>query len=218
MKTFVLLALSPLAWAANIFVSPTGSSSGDGSVGKPLASIQVAVDRAVAGDIIYLRGGKYALTKNVQIKKSGTADKPFTLSNYNNEEVVIDGEALTGTPAALNAALANPDRGILHVEKANYWKFYGLTLINGPYGLYQRDASNNYYERIVTHDNYETGFQIEGAASNNKVVNLDSYRNRDPRKNGESADGFALKEGSGTGNVLIGARLWENVDDGLDLW
>ncbi|KAJ3515314.1 hypothetical protein NLJ89_g1828 [Agrocybe chaxingu] len=42
--------------------------------------------------------------------------------------------------------------------------------------------------------------------------------NRDPRKNGESADGFALKEGSGTGNVLNGARLWNNVDDGLDLW
>lgn len=47
---------------------------------------------------------------------------------------------------------------------------------------------------------------------------LDSYRNRDPRKNGESADGFAVKEGSGTGNVLRGARLWDNVDDGLDFW
>ena len=42
--------------------------------------------------------------------------------------------------------------------------------------------------------------------------------NRDPRKNGESADGFAVKEGSGTGNVLRGARLWNNVDDGLDFW
>ena len=91
-------------------------------------------------------------------------------------------------------------------------------IINGPYGIYARDASNNYYEGLSTHDNYETGFQLEGASSNNVVVNLDSYRNRDPRKNGESADGFACKEGSGTGNVLRNARLWDNVDDGLDLY
>ncbi|WP_234386086.1 right-handed parallel beta-helix repeat-containing protein [Streptomyces sp. ERV7] len=40
----------------------------------------------------------------------------------------------------------------------------------------------------------------------------------DPRKNGESADGLAIKEGSGTGNVVRGARLWNNVDDGFDAW
>lgn len=49
-------------------------------------------------------------------------------------------------------------------------------------------------------------------------MNLDSYRNRDPRKNGESADGFACKSGKGDGNVLRNARLWDNVDDGLDLF
>lgn len=79
-------------------------------------------------------------------------------------------------------------------------------LINGPYGVYARDASNNHYERLTTHDNYESGFQIQGISENNTVVYLDSYRNRDPRKNGESADGFACKEGSGKGNVLRNAR------------
>jgi hypothetical protein len=64
----------------------------------------------------------------------------------------------------------------------------------------------------------DLGFQLQGASSNNKVLYLDSYGNRDPRKNGESADGFACKEGSGEGNLLKGARLWNNVDDGLDLW
>jgi hypothetical protein len=91
-------------------------------------------------------------------------------------------------------------------------------IINGPYGVYARDASHNHYELLITHDNYETGFQLQGASSNNTVLYLDSYRNRDPRKNGESADGFACKEGSGEGNVLRNARLWDNVDDGLDLF
>lgn len=91
-------------------------------------------------------------------------------------------------------------------------------LINGPYGIYNRDASHNWFERLSTHDNYETGFQLEGASANNTVLYLDSYRNRDPRKNGESADGFACKEGEGEGNILRNARLWDNVDDGLDLY
>lgn len=59
---------------------------------------------------------------------------------------------------------------------------------------------------------------MQGEASNNTVIYLDSYHNRDPRKNGESADGFACKEGSGEGNSLRNSRLWNNVDDGLDLW
>ncbi|KAK6193787.1 hypothetical protein LQW54_012109 [Pestalotiopsis sp. IQ-011] len=91
-------------------------------------------------------------------------------------------------------------------------------LINGPYGVYARDASHIHYELLSTHDNYETGFQLQGALANNTVVYLDSYRNRDPRKNGESADGFACKEGSGEGNAPRSARLWDNVGDGLDLY
>ncbi|TDZ36205.1 Pectate lyase L [Colletotrichum spinosum] len=213
-----LLAVLPVVLAADLYVAPAGSDSTAGTLAAPLKSIQVAVDKAVAGDTIYLRKGTYSPTTNIKIAKSGTSAKPYTLTAYNDEEVIIDGEALPGTPAALDASLANADRGVLHIEKANYWKFYKLTIINGPYGVYLRDGSNNYFERIVTHDNYETGFQMQGTLSNNQVIYLDSYRNRDPRKNGESADGFACKEGSGTGNILKGARLWENVDDGLDLW
>lgn len=122
------------------------------------------------------------------------------------------------TPGDLDSSIPSKNRGTFHIEKANYWKFIGLELINGPYGIYHVDSSNNYYERIVTRDNYETGFQMQGASAQNTVLYLDSYGNRDPRKNGESADGFGCKEGSGEGNVIRGARLWNNVDDGLDLW
>jgi parallel beta-helix repeat protein len=59
---------------------------------------------------------------------------------------------------------------------------------------------------------------MQGASAKNTILYLDSYGNRDPRKNGESADGFACKEGSGEGNLLKGGRLWNNADDGLDLW
>ncbi|KAK4248951.1 pectin lyase fold/virulence factor [Corynascus novoguineensis] len=202
--------------AKNIYVSPTGN--GSGTLESPYGSIQAAVDAAAAGDTIFLRGGTYAPSANIQIGKSGTRTAPISVRPYENEKVIIDGDNMPGTPKALDEALPNAERGIFHIQDAEYWAFYNLELINGPYGIYARDASHNYYEGLSTHDNYETGFQLEGASSNNTVLNLDSYRNRDPRKNGESADGFACKSGEGEGNVLRNARLWDNVDDGLDLF
>ncbi|KAG8164109.1 hypothetical protein KVR01_006027 [Diaporthe batatas] len=200
----VLLASLPAALAATYYVSPTGSSSGTGTLESPFASIQTAVDKAVAGDVITLRGGTYKPTKNISIKKSGTASAYYTLTAYGDE--------------SLGGSLARADRGVLHFEGSSYWNVSKITLINGPYGVYLQDGNNNIFDRLVTHDNYESGFQMQGSVSNNKILYLDSYMNRDPRKNGESADGFACKEGSGTGNIIKGARLWNNVDDGLDLW
>ncbi|KAL5333532.1 hypothetical protein BJX70DRAFT_392121 [Aspergillus crustosus] len=198
--------------AVDIYVSPDGSDSAAGTIDAPFQSIQLAVDEATPGSTIYLRGGTYSPTTNIQITKSGTSSAPYVLRAYEGEAVIIDGEELPGTPADLDASLANGDRGILHIEDAEYWEFYDLELINGPYGVYARDASNNHYERLVTRDNYETGFQIQGASSNNLVLYLDSYGNRDPRKNGESADGFAIKEGSVTVEDTI---AWGN---GFNRW
>lgn len=214
----LLLTTASSALAATIYVSPTGTTAGTGTLASPYLSIQSAVDAAVPGDTIYLRGGTYSPAKNIAIKKNGTASAHYTLTAYGGESVVIDGEALTGTPAAVDASLAEADRGILHFQNAWYWDVSKITLINGPYGVYVHDCSNNIFSQIVTHDNYETGFQMQGVLANNQVLYLDSYMNRDPRKNGESADGFGCKEGSGTGNIIKGARLWNNVDDGLDLW
>ncbi|KAK2752793.1 hypothetical protein FQN55_005925 [Onygenales sp. PD_40] len=212
-------ALSQTSYARDIYVDAAGSSGGDGTIESPLVSIHDAVDAAAAGDTIFLRGGTYAPTSNIQITAvSGTVDAPITITAYEDEKVIVDGEGMPGTPADLDASLPNEERGIFHIQNVSYWRFIGIELINGPYGIYARDASNNHYERLITRDNYESGFQLQGASANNVVLYLDSYGNRDPRKKGESADGFACKEGSGEGNVLRGARLWNNVDDGLDLW
>jgi hypothetical protein len=97
MKYFqIVLGLLPTALAASIYVSTTGSSSGSGSITSPLNSIQSAVNLAKPGDTIYLRGGTYSPTSNIQITKSGTASQPYALRAYQGEKVIIDGEALPG--------------------------------------------------------------------------------------------------------------------------
>ncbi|MEU8234162.1 right-handed parallel beta-helix repeat-containing protein [Actinoplanes sp. NPDC048967] len=202
---------------APLFVATTGNDSNAGDQAHPLRTIQRAVDLAQPGTVISVRGGTYALTTNIQITRSGTASQPITLTRYGTERVVIDGEALPNTPAPVGGSVPRAQRGTVHMA-ASYWRLAGLELVNGPYGLYCDGCNGNVFERLSTHDNYESGLQIQGASSGNLVLDLDSYLNRDPRKNGESADGLAIKEGSGTGNVVRGARLWNNVDDGFDAW
>lgn len=200
-----------------LIVATNGSDTAPGTLTQPLRTVQRAVDLAKPGDTIAVRGGTYALTDNITIATSGTASQPITLGAYQGERVVIDGEQLAASHTPVGGSIPRAERGAIH-EEASYWRISDLEIVNGPYGVYCDGCNGNVFARLKTHDNYESGFQLQGASGNNQILNLDSYANRDPRKNGESADGLAIKEGSGTGNVVRGARLWNNVDDGFDDW
>ena len=191
------------AAATTLIVSPGGSDSAPGTLARPLRTIQRAVDLAVPGDTIAVRGGTYALTDNITLTTSGTASLPLTLGAYQGERVVIDGEQLPASHTPVGGSIPRAERGAIHKE-ASYWRISDLEIVNGPYGVYCDGCNGNVFARLKTHDNYESGFQLQGASSDNQILNLDSYANRDPRKNGESADGLAIKEGSGTGNVVRG--------------
>ena len=217
LATPALASAATDAAATTYYVATTGSDSNTGTLAASLATIQKAIGLASAGATIAVRGGTYALATNIQITKSGTAAAPITLTGYQGEKVIIDGEALPYTPGAVGSTIPSTGRGAIHMQ-ASYWRLVGLEIVHGPYGIYCDGCTGNTFDRLVTHDNYETGFQLQGSSANNTILNLDSYQNRDPRKNGESADGLGIKEGSGTGNVVRGARLWNNVDDGFDAW
>jgi hypothetical protein len=200
-----------------LYVATNGNDSNPGTPAAPLRTIAKAVGLAQPGNTIHLRGGTYAPSTNVQLLKNGTSNQPITLRSDNGERVVIDGENMPHTPGAVGTSIPRAERGAIHVE-GDYWRLIGLEIIHGPYGVFALDTNSSVFERLITRDNYESGLQLQGSSSNNQIVDLDSYGNRDPRKNGESADGLAIKEGSGSGNVVRGARLWNNSDDGLDYW
>jgi hypothetical protein len=200
-----------------LYVAPNGSDSNAGTLAAPLLTVQRAVDLVQPGQTIYLRAGTYAPSTNIQLLKNGTASQPITLRNYNNERAIIDGENMPHTPAPVDGSIPRPERGAVHIE-GDYWRLIGLEIIHGPYAIFGLDTNNNVFDRLVTRDNYESGLHLQGASSGNQIINLDAYGNRDPRNSGESADGLAIKEGSGSGNVVRGARLWNNSDDGLDFW
>ena len=73
--------------------------------------------------------------------KNGSSSARITLTNYNGERVIIDGENMPFTPGAVDSSIPRPDRGALHVE-GDWWRFIGLEIINGPYGIFGVDTNN----------------------------------------------------------------------------
>lgn len=189
----------------DIFVSPNGSDSGDGSPGRPLRSIQAAIDRSGPGDTIYLREGVHLPLSTIEIGHSGTERRPIRLLAYPGETPIVDGSEFT------------EEKPILRM-RASYWVVKGLEVRNGPdFGIFLEYARNNHFEDLVAHHNGHSGFHLEHHASWNTFVRVDAFANYDPESGGQHADGFAVKRQTATGNVFLEARAWNNSDDGFDL-
>jgi subtilisin-like proprotein convertase family protein len=79
------------------YVSTAGVTGNAGtSIDAPMRTIQAAVDAAMAGDTILVRGGTYRET--VTTPRSGTALARITIQNYENEVVTVNGtDVITGS-------------------------------------------------------------------------------------------------------------------------
>lgn len=82
-------------YSDGIFVSTSGSGSGNGTINAPLADIESAIVKwkevSAQTDIkpvIYLRGGEYRLTDSIYLDSSVSG---ITISGYDNEAAVLNG-------------------------------------------------------------------------------------------------------------------------------
>ncbi|MDN0195037.1 right-handed parallel beta-helix repeat-containing protein [Streptomyces sp. S.PNR 29] len=171
------------------------------------AQLQSAVKNATAGTVIQVRGGTYYPTATLKSTAGGTGSARITLRAHGSEKVRIDGSKL-------------PAGSWLAAIHGSYWTVQNLTFQNSPaQGLVATSSTGGIFRNLVTANNGDSGFTLRGDnTSNNLVQNLDSYGNYDSAGHGQNADGIAIKFGSGSGNKVTGARLFNNSDDGLDLW
>jgi hypothetical protein len=204
------------------YVAPDGNdATGTGTISSPWFSVQKAINLVKAGDVIYMRGGSYTYTATVTIKSYGTAEKNILLSSYTGERALLDFSSM---------AVADSNYG-MHIF-GSYWHIYGIDIKGaGDNGmLIERNkkaggkyadikdstaqAHNNLIEYCSFYENRDAGMQLKNLAAYNKVINCDSYFNRDPGDG--NADGFAPKLTVGEGNYFYGCRSWNNSDDGWD--
>lgn len=199
---FFLIIFISTTWS-QIFVSPVGDDNNPGTLDLPLKSISTAVSRIKLGDTIYVRGGVYSLTVKISISKSGNVDNRYYMISYNGERPILDFSSM---------AISSSNRGISLGE--SYWHIKGIDIKGaGDNGMYI-NGSNNIIEFCSFYENHDTGLQLGGGASNNQIINCDSYFNVDPGQG--NADGFAPKLDVGTNNYFYGCRAWQNSDDGWD--
>jgi len=213
------------------YLSPTGSDAGEGSYDSPWYNLQKAVDAAVPGDTIILRGGTYFPTMmkdgtktTVRISASANAAKRITIKNYPDEFPILN---FKDQPKKLGV------RGI-HLT-GSYWTIYGIHITQAGDNGIKLEGNYNRIERCTFSYNDDSGIQLgfghnfsdtwPGISSNdgsycafNDIIDCDSYLNCDADNYGSDADGFACKMHNGKGNRFIRCRSWDNADDGWDLY
>jgi RNA polymerase sigma factor (sigma-70 family) len=192
--------------AADLFVAPDGSDTGDGSIDRPFATIGRAVAAVRPSQTIALRAGTYRPTADIRIETNGTAAKRITLSNYRNERPVIDA---AGVPA---------DRWTV-THEGDYWTVQGLEFTNSRSQAYVCVSCRGVVlQRLAVHDNVRAGILLRGPDTiGNEVLDNDVFGNHDPGSPDQTGLGIGVKFGSGSGNVLRGNRTFDNGDNGIDL-
>lgn len=232
----LLTATAISAAPKEIYVSPSGDDSASGTIEAPFLTIKKAIETAIAagaGSTIYLREGTYRPTTDqimrreaegvydcvYNLSKDGTADKPFTITGYEDEKAIVD------------LSLVKPDARVIgFYVKNSYWHLKKFDIIGiqvtqtghtqsinvGLFG-----GSNCVIEQVNMHDGMGIGVYAT-RGSNNLVLNCDAYNNYDSvSENGAGGNcdgfGFHLNNNTHLGNVVRGCRAWRNSDDGFDL-
>ena len=204
-RLFVCLFFPTYVSGGIYVVSTGGNDTGSGSIDDPFKTIQKGIDVSQPGDTVYIRGGyyDYPATLRVNSSKKGTAENPCALFAFPGERPVID-----------FYRQASGSQGFR--LEGDYWHIRGLDIRNAGHNGMRISGSYNRVENCSFSGNDDTGLNITGGASNNEIINCDSFNNADPPH--EDADGFGVKFEVGPGNRFYGCRAWNNSDDGWDLW
>lgn len=178
-----------------IHVAPDAKAEGQGTAASPV-DLATAIARVSPGGSIILAAGDYPLSE-IPVSASGSAEKVTSLQ--------ADGKA------------------VIHGLRldASYWHLKGIEITGKSLRI---QGSHNLIENVKAYRNDDTGIQISSPdnvgrplwASDNRVINSESYSNEDPGK--INADGFAVKMRVGEGNRLENCYAHDNIDDGFDLF
>lgn len=187
-----------------LFAAPDGTPEAAGTIEDP-TTFSDALERAAAGTTIYLRGGAYTADSTHALEADGSDSAPIRLSAYplDDDRPLLDFS---------NMAEDSGNRGLS--LSGDYWHVYGVDIFGAGDNCMFVSGSHNVIEHSTFSECADTGLQLGNGASDNLILNCDSYYNADASL--ENADGFAAKLDVGTGNRFVGCRAWNNLDDGWD--
>ncbi|MCK7589084.1 Ig-like domain-containing protein [Subsaxibacter sp. CAU 1640] len=187
-------------------INVSGVSGGvNGTVVQSSAEFLSAIATASAGETIYVRGGNYVFNSPIQVSGNGSNGNFISVLPYPS-----DTERPRFDFSSMSESSSN--RGI--ELSGDYWHIKGIDVFSAGDNGMHITGDNNLIEFCTFSENADTGLQLDNGASNNTILNCDSFFNADSTL--ENADGFAAKLNVGSGNKFIGCRAWQNLDDGWD--
>jgi hypothetical protein len=227
-----------------VWLDPNGTDSeGCGSADDPCATLTAAYNSLCpvppegtengaeclgpAPRTLCVRPGTYQVTERFELRKTrmGTESNPIIIQaapsatskpvfDFSNQpRVAACGAQSDSSGGELTGITMNADWTVLR----------NVVVTDANDNCVKVQGANNLVEGVVVHGCDDAGIQISAGSgyansgTNNTIVNCDSYQNHDPQCLGMNADGFAVKTGTGLGNVFRGCRAWDNADDGWDL-
>jgi len=221
------------------WVAANGSDTAAGTEAAPFATFQRGYDAlcpapsGASGKVpcaatgpnwsVCFKSGTYMFSASMWIKstRGGTASNQLKFMAAPNATTRPIMNFSMQPRLSGSASPSSADRGIK--INADYVLVKGFEVTRANDNGIHIQGANDVVENCVVHDNDDTGIQIGtdvigSSGMNNIVRNCDSYRNYDAATQGENADGYGMKESSGTGNRFEGCRAWENADDGYDFY
>lgn len=169
---------------------------------KTSVEIRNALTSAKKGDTILVKKGTYYFSKPLRVNHSGTSQN-FIYFLAESERPIFD----------FSAMQEHPDHKGFLLDQ-NYWNIKGIKFRKAGDNGMKITGNHNIIEYCDFSENADTGLQIDNGASENLILNCDSFFNADSSI--ENADGFACKLEAGSGNVFKDCRAWNNLDDGWD--
>ena len=135
---------------AGYYVTPAGTSGGDGSASRPWdlrTALAGAGGRIRPGDTVWVRAGTYSGSFTTTL--TGTALAPIVVRAYPGERAVIDGNGSTNSTFVVDGAWAVYwGLEIMNSSTARIGEGLGLR----PTGVYVRNADNVKLINLIVHD------------------------------------------------------------------
>lgn len=203
------------------FLAPDGDdATGDGSIASPWRTLNKAVTVVAAGDIVYLRGGVYDLSKSITIyNKDGTAEKPVRYHAFPGEEPILDFSGWIPIQDSAN------QQGAIFLYNLDHYSFKGFTVrnVNQVYydnivvGIRGYGSTNITFTNMVIHDVQGKGFRFYDC-DDVSWYNCDAYNCADPLRDTPGNGGTGFNCGGdieGASYYHYGCRAYNNSDQGF---
>jgi len=203
------------ATGASYYVATDGSSSGNGTIGRPwdLQTALNAPSTVRPGDTIWVRGGTYVGAFNSYL--NGTASTPIIVRQYPGERAVID-------RAGYHCNNPSP----LYINGGSYTWFWGLEVMNSDpnridtsggcrgVGVTVSGPGSKFINMIV-HDN-DQGFGFWTEAPDSEIYGTLVYNNGivDPNERGGRGHGIYVQNDTGT-KVIKDNIVFNQFDYGI---